>query len=304
MTAHWQQRPEAGGDWLIRFFAGASRRIGRRGARVALVPIALYFLLVRSAERRASRDFLARVLNRPVTWRDTARHFLTFAQVVLDRLFLLTTPQAFAYTVDDVSVIHNVLDTGRGLILFGAHLGSFDAARLFQRQRPDVPLRILIDREVNARTSAVFDALGSQLDQQIIDRRAGGVSVALQIADTLNNAGLVAILADRHVLGESTLTVEFLGAPVQLPSGPFELAVVTGGPVLVFLGLYTGGNHYRLVFQPIEIPQRKHRKDRAVAVQSLAQQFADTLAEHVRAWPYNWFNFFDFWAANPSQAHD
>ena len=64
--SHWKQR-EGGGlfaIWLIRTIA---LRLGRGVARVLLYPIALYFFLRRAHERTASRAYLSRVLDRPVT---------------------------------------------------------------------------------------------------------------------------------------------------------------------------------------------------------------------------------------------
>ena len=57
MTGHWKERPEGGGRfaiWLIRSIAQVG---GRAVSRVLLLPITLYFLLVRGPERRASRAY-------------------------------------------------------------------------------------------------------------------------------------------------------------------------------------------------------------------------------------------------------
>ena len=88
MSAHWQERPEAGNALMIRAFAWIAPRIGRPVARLFLWPIALYFLTARGAERRASREFLSHVLDRPARLTDVLHHFRVFAEVVLDRLFL------------------------------------------------------------------------------------------------------------------------------------------------------------------------------------------------------------------------
>ena len=64
MNSHWKQRPEGGSRFafhLIRFIASNG---GRAIARLTLYPIVAYFLLVRGPERRASRAYLARVLDR------------------------------------------------------------------------------------------------------------------------------------------------------------------------------------------------------------------------------------------------
>ena len=73
----------------MRFIVWVALRLGRPSARALLYLVALYFWMFSIRARRASRHFLARVLDRPVRARDTLRHFMTFASTVLDRVFLL-----------------------------------------------------------------------------------------------------------------------------------------------------------------------------------------------------------------------
>src|SRR5690606_24672480 len=63
----WKQRPEGGGWFAIWLIRNIGRYGGRTAARALLYPITLYFLLRRGPERRASRAYLARVLQRPAT---------------------------------------------------------------------------------------------------------------------------------------------------------------------------------------------------------------------------------------------
>jgi len=87
--ADWKRRPEGGGRAAIRLIAGIARHGGRGIARLCLYPITAYFLLVRGAERRASRAYLGRALGRRASLWDVARHIHTFAATILDRVFLL-----------------------------------------------------------------------------------------------------------------------------------------------------------------------------------------------------------------------
>src|SRR5262249_33296934 len=85
----WQKRPEAGGRfarWLLRTLAF---RLGRPVARFITFFAAFYFMVRRSQERAASRDYLQRVLGRRATFSDVYRHFLWFSTVTLDRLYLM-----------------------------------------------------------------------------------------------------------------------------------------------------------------------------------------------------------------------
>src|SRR3546814_4890181 len=102
------------------------------------VALPIYFLLRRTDERRDSRASLTRILGRPATLGDVARHIHTFAATILDRVFLLGGEiERFDVTVHDVAQVHAQLDRGQGVLLFGSHLGSFEVLRVIARQRPD-----------------------------------------------------------------------------------------------------------------------------------------------------------------------
>jgi predicted LPLAT superfamily acyltransferase len=90
VTNDWKQRPEGGGWFALWLIRNIGRYGGRGVGRLLLYPITLYFLLRRAPEREASRRFLGRVLGRPATLRDVARHIHTFASTILDRIFLLS----------------------------------------------------------------------------------------------------------------------------------------------------------------------------------------------------------------------
>ncbi len=296
MSTRWKARREAGSPWLMRAYARTCLKIGPRASRVLLGPICAYFCLVRGPERRASRQFLQRALGRKATARDVWRHFWTFSQVILDRVFMLGAEgRGISMTAEQPEVLHQALDLGSGCLLLGAHLGSFEASRSIKRARPEVPLRLVQDRQVNPAATAFLEALNPEVAGQVLDIGARpGAGLALLAA--LQNGSLVAMLADRPRGEERTVTVDFLGHPARFPVAPHEVAMVTGAPVVLFWGLHVGAGRYRVVFEQLPTPPRVARGERERVVRESAQRFAARLEHHARAAPYNWFNFYDFWA--------
>ena len=131
--------------------------------------------------------------------------------------------------------------------------------------------------------------------------RAGGFGLVIGVdrsgdPEALREGALVALLADRPRPHEKTAPVEFLGETAYFPTAPFELALVTQAPLILFWGLHVGKGRYRIVFERLEPPARVPRGERTAAVQACVQRYADRLEVHARAAPYNWFNFYDFWA--------
>ncbi|MET0935106.1 MAG: acyltransferase, partial [Luteibacter sp.] len=240
--SHWKQR-EGGGlfaIWLIRTIALG---LGRSVARLLLYPIALYFFLRRADERDASRRYLARVLDRPVTRYDIFHHIHMFAATLLDRLFFLARGERdFVVEVEGLAELDRWLDAGRGVLLIGSHQGSFEALRALGARRPDVPLRVVLDKQKTPALTAMLEALAPDVGAAVIDAARGGASIALAMAEGAAQGGMVALLADRGHQNEATRRVPFLGTPAPFPAGPWLLASALKIPVVLCMGIYLGGN--------------------------------------------------------------
>src|SRR3546814_7519873 len=113
-----------------------------------------------SSDLRDARASLTRILGRPATLGDVARHIHTFAATILDRVFLLGGEiERFDVTVHGVAQVHAQLDRGRGVLLFGSHLGSFEVLRVIARQRPDYRIRVVLDKAHSPAMTRLLDSL-------------------------------------------------------------------------------------------------------------------------------------------------
>ncbi|WP_343223465.1 acyltransferase [Lysobacter sp. GX 14042] len=304
MNADWRQRPEGGGRIAIWMIRGVARHGGRAVSRALLLPITLYFLLVRGPERRASRDWLRRVGGRRAGLWSTARHIHAFASTILDRVFLLGGElERFRIEVEGAQALHRQLEAGRGVLMFGSHLGSFEVLRVLARTRPEIRLRVVLDVGHNPAMTQLLDALNPEVARTVIDAGRDGPGVALAIAEALEQGALVALLVDRAHEGQASVPAEFCGHPAPFPQAPWLIAAATGAPVVLGFGLYRGGNRYRLVFEPFSEGIRMRRQDRAVALPALVGDYAARLEHHARSAPYNWFNFYDFWQNDEACDH-
>ena len=299
MSADWKQRPEGGSRLALWLFRNAARYGGRSLGRALLYPTTLYFLMLRAPERRASRAYLARVLPRPPSLLDVARHIHAFAATILDRVFMLTGQmERFNIELRGMDELHAALDQGRGVMVFGSHLGSFDALRGLSRARPDVQVRVLLDKAHNPAIAAILDALNPELAAGIIDAGQDGPSIVFAIKQATDEGALVALLVDRASNGEPSLDVPFLGGKAAFPTAPWLIAAVLKVPVVLAFGLYRGGNRYELVFEGFSDGVDVPRGQRSTMLARLIEAYAARLEHHTRSAPYNWFNFFPFWNAD------
>jgi predicted LPLAT superfamily acyltransferase len=304
MRTPWIERREIGNPFFLYLIRDIGLFCGRRATRLLLYPITLYFFFRRGPERRASRVYLQRVFGRRVSAWHVLRHIHCFSCTILDRLFLLGERfKRFDIRTSGLRDLDRVLEGGKGVLLIGTHLGSFDALRVLALERPEVPVRILLDVEQGARISQVLNALNPALAASIINARGAGPGVALAIKEALDRNSIVALLADRGQPSNPTQSVSFLGHAAPLPTPPWLLASALKVPVMLAFGLYRGGNRYDLHFEPFAESIAIERNRRAEALSEILQKFADRLAHYARLAPYNWFNFYDFWhheAAHPA----
>ena len=303
MSADWKQRPEGGGWFAIWLIRNIARYGGRAVARVLLYPITLYFLLVRGPERKASRDYLRRVLGRPAGLPDVARHIHAFAETILDRVFMLSGQmERFEVRIDGLEPLHEQIDRGRGVLMFGSHLGSFEVLRVLARQRPDVTVRVVLDKAHNPAMTQLLDALNPEIARTVIDAGQDGPSIVMAIREATDAGALVALLVDRTHPGQPSQPATFLGDTAHFPVAPWLIAAVLKVPVVLAFGLYRGGRRYDLAFElfseGIDMP-RQHRQQ---LLAGLVQRYAGRLAHHARTAPYNWFNFYDFWQTDHANA--
>ena len=299
MARHWRQENEAGSPWLTRLFARTCLFVGPTVGRWLLRPITAYFLLVRRREREASRQFLRRALGREPGWRDLWQHFFTFSHVTLDRVFILGA-EGRGVRIDPVNkeVLYAAMESHQGCLLLGSHLGSFEASRAVKRRRPEVPLRIVMDTTQSPAASAFLEALNPELRGEVLDVGARpGAGVA--ILQALEGDALVGLLADRAHEKERTISAEFFGETAEFPAGPHEIAMVTQVPSVLMWGLHVGPGRYVLRFDEFPPPPKATRVERRQAIEASVQRYATRLEELARQYPYNWFNFYDFW--NPSE---
>jgi predicted LPLAT superfamily acyltransferase len=293
----WHARREWGqgaGIWLVERVA---RLAGRRAAHLFLAPVTAYYLLTRPAERRASREFLTRMLGRPVGIRDGFRHFYTFARVNVDRVFLLSPHgHRIPMRVTGQQKMEATLRQGRGCILLSAHFGSFEAARQCGLNNPALRLRVLLDRDVNRRLIDVFERTDPGFAANIIDAAGEPLALSLRIGECLRAGEWVGWLGDRHRGDERTVTVEFLGGQARFPASPFIIARLFKVPVFLVLAAFDGVG-YQVHVEDLVDDAGLTDSDRDSFVKERAALFADRLAHHVRSAPWNWFNFYDFWDA-------
>jgi predicted LPLAT superfamily acyltransferase len=289
----WTARPERSNALTLRAITWVALSLGRPLARLLLYPICLYFLVFASAARSASRDYLGRVLGRKPGLAQRFRHFHAFAAVTLDRLYLLKGEiDRFEISVQGAEIVEEMLATGQGCVLLGAHIGSFEVVRTAGRAR-GFKVNMVMYEENARKTGEIFERVAPGLKAEIIG--LGKVDSILKVEAALARGEIVGLLADRTIKGGGTVACPFFGHDAQFPAGPVRIAAMLKRPIALMFGLYRGGNRYEVHFERLAGVEELAGPAREPTIESLLRRYAGRLEHYCRLAPYNWLNFYDFW---------
>lgn len=286
-SADWTRRPERGSLPLVRLMAWLSLAAGRRASRVVLHAVVAYYFVASPAARAASRAYLRRCLGREPRLAERHAHFLAFATTVHDRLYFLKGRD----DLFEVEVIGPEALPAAGTLLFGAHLGSFEALRAAGLRHGHRRVTMAMYEENARQLNGVLAALSPEMLRDIVPLGTVGSMIALH--ERLEAGDLVGVLADRTLGGEPVMRLAFLGEEAAFPTGPMRMAAALRQRVFLMVGLYRGANRYEVRFE--ELADFAAATDREAAVHSAIEAYVRRLEHYCRAAPYNWFNFFDFW---------
>lgn len=297
MTAHWQKQEEKGNRFFMRLLVSIALLFGRKTARLILPFIVAYFFLAAKSVRMHSLKYLNKVLHRQPTWRDCYRHLFTFAQVSVDRIFFLSGRFSdFDLHIHGEQIFAERQNTGG--VLAVSHVGSFDVMRaLAARNLGDrVKVYPVLDVQHNSMSMSFLQALDPDLASRVIDARIPGPELVLKLQEVIANGGYVGLMADRQFGSNRTLPIHFLGEIANFPLTTWEVAALLNAPVISCFGLFSSPNRYDIFFKPLEQSYiGASRKERPRLVEIALNDYVQQLQTHVQMYPYNWFNFYDFW---------
>ncbi|WP_175942229.1 glycosyltransferase family 2 protein [Caballeronia sp. BCC1704] len=302
----WWRVAERGSRIGMSLFALSCRVFGMRFTGLWLHPVVGYFLLTGRDARAASHRYFTRLAEAApgertprAGWRSAYRQMLAFAQSGLDKLAAWSGRIADHDAVfDDPAPFEALIASGRGALVLGAHLGNLEMTRALAARNGRAKVTAIVYTEHARRFNSVLSSANGDFAKHLIHVSDFGPDTAMMMQARIDAGELLVIVGDRVPAHESGRTTEarFLGAPAPFAQGPYVLAHALGCPVYLFFCLKEKAGRYRMYLERfadrIELP----RRERAQHIAAWAQRYASRLEHYCRKAPYQWFNFFDFWA--------
>jgi KDO2-lipid IV(A) lauroyltransferase len=284
-------------------------RITPRLPPFILIPLhhvtSLIFMLCVGKERGAVRRNLRRITGTTgmANLRLTYRLFHNFSRFMVAyteiRHLSVERFRARLDSGESEALIRELIREGRGVIIATAHLGHWDLG-LKLLQIFDLPVHVVMLSEDPAEVTR-YAAEARDNPNLRVHQMGSSPLLAVDLMLALKRGEVVAIQTDRPV-GQNVMSLPLFGAETQLPTGPVELAIVTGAPILPVFILFDRGRRYRILTHPPMRFERHGKADSETAVRSAMHQVATMLESVISENPDQWFSFYDVWSQPASQA--
>jgi len=318
-SLHWsRQNEQATGYWQLKFFLFLFRLLPVFVLRIIAFPVGFFYFLFSKRGRTESRRFLKKIA--PLVEGSglkkkcrspfgPLRHIISFSLALTEKLQGWGGRFSFKnihFRDDDIQELIEELEKGKGVFLIFSHLGNAELLRgLLSFNRTGVsrkiPIVSIMDMKVTAHFNRILKELNPQSEMDIIGAGEIGPQTAVLLEEKLAAGGMVVIAGDRTPATDSgkNLLLPFLGKEAPFSSGVFHMAALMNAPVYFVFGV----RRRDLSLKP-EYVMRVHksplsfdcgRKERIGRSVLLAESFASLLEGYCKVYPFQWYNFFDFW---------
>lgn len=248
-------------------------------------------VLTLPAQRRHSRDYLARILGRPPSVRDVWRHFFAFEETLMLKL-RVANGRAHTCVFPPGAADFETWLAGGGPALLGTfHVGTSDLLGFQLGGVLHRKIHLVRQRMGNAHDTEKLAALYGRWVKFVWVNEPGDLLFALKDAASVPD-GIIAIQCDRVETSARIETFEFLGERRVFPFAIYHLALIFDRPVLLSVGIATGPHTSLLHASPrfAALPGES-RADTLARARVHFQDFLRQLEALLRQNPYQWFNY-------------
>ena len=287
--------------------------------RALIYPVAFFYWIFAPQARKVSVQYQKRL--REFTGRNIPKHissyrqFLSFSLCVLEKMEGWLGKIKFnkiQYQNDDITSILDLLRQGKGAMLITSHLGNMELLRSLsdyneQLVGREVPVYVVMDMKVNSNFSDTHKSVNPKVSFNVISSNEIGPDSIVTLMEAVEKGSLVVIAGDRTSVNapERNIKQTFLNERAEFPYGAFFLASLLKAPVyFVFPERskdITFKNSYDMhVYKP-SVDFNCPRGERSRRIEVLCSEFVKKLEYWCEKYPYQWYNFFDFWSVEKNE---
>lgn len=280
-----------GGRFGYQFFVYTIRLLGLRCAYIFLAFIVIYFIPFAPKATRAIWRYnrQKRRLGVLASVKELYCHYYVFGQTLIDKMAMRGgLNEKYRYEFDNYTRFLEILNSGEGVVMMGAHIGCWEAgAGFFGTYGKKINI-VMLDAEHQQIKDVLEENASHENNYNIIPLNQNIIDAMLQIKVALNNGEYICFNGDRYMEKDHTAAVDFMGSKALFPMGLFKIAAKCRVPVVFYYSMREPNRTYRFIFEEPVI-------DGKMTTEKLLEQYVKSLEKIVEKYPRQWFNFYDFW---------
>ena len=304
---HWSEQKEHFHRWQMSFILTLVRFLPGVLVRIVAVPIGFFYWMASGKQRKAISEYLSRINSGRCCC--TLKVFLAFAITVIEKVESWAGKIKFgkiAFQKDDINEIWKSLEQNRGALLICSHLGNMELLRAIAdcdqigiSRR--VPIISVVDFAITSGFNQMLKEMNPSSMLHLISADDVGPDTMIQLQEHIASGGIVVIAGDRSPAGnpERIFELDFLGKSAQFPQGPFVIASLLDVPTYFVFAMRQGTvsvqANYNMHIHRSSVAFACGRSERQLRIKVLAEEFVRYLEKYCKKYPYQWYNFYEFW---------
>ena len=218
------------------------------------------------------------------------KSYFVFGQTLIDKVAISAgLRNKFTFDFDGIDILKQLLKEEKGGILISAHIGNFEIAEKFFAEidlKSQIHI-VTVDQEHSVIKEYLESITDDKPNVQFIYVQED-LSHIFEISTALAKNHLICFTGDRYFDHSKTMQTELLGKTAHFPAGTFMLASRLKAPVAFVYVMKEPGLHYHLYTR--RAPEFKQRDAQAVL-----NAYTESVEGMLKKYPYQWFNYFNFW---------
>ncbi|NNM58884.1 MAG: acyltransferase [Legionellales bacterium] len=300
---HWSKINEQGGLIGLKATLFSYRLLGKKITNWLMYPVMVYYFFVVKQAREASLQYLSN-LGTDMHHKKIFQHFMSFGQMITDKLAVWSGDISINnIQFENKDFFLECAQKGKGGVILISHLGNIEIARAFSQFFPQLTINAVIFDKHSKKFNALLEKINPAYKLNVIQANTISVALSIQLQEKIARGEFIVIAADRTspAYPERKMSAEFLGKPAYFPEGPFILAGILACPVYFMLCAKQTNKNYSIYFELIANRLYLGKKHREKNLPLYVKKYADLLSSFCIKYPYQWYNFFDFWAVKKDE---
>lgn len=285
----WSGRTD-GTTWMQQSLIAMLRVVDVRVFYAIMACVVPFYMLFNRNGYRAMSDYFKHRGDSGLrlVWHIYRNHYV-FGQIVIDR-FAVYAGKKFTFVEEGNDLISRHSERDEGFVMLGSHIGNYELTSCtFDAHK----------KRVNALVYAGESETIMENRRHILAKHNIGLilvgndmSHLFRMNTAIDNGEIISMHADRIFGSQKHINCRFMGDEASFPAGPFAFAAQKNTPVYAVFYMKEKTKVYHLYVRPIVCDKEGNIRKR---MNGLAKRYVEVLEEMVNKYPYQWFNYFDFW---------